>query len=81
MAKRFANVQMSMVWEPLSPKREHAQLVHVFCVLALLRTFCPSEAVVEWAISLRGTFTTSMQGLVETHVFSICLALHSTLAR
>ena len=64
--KRFANVQMSKMWEALAPKRVHAQWVNVWCVLALLRTHCLAEAAIERAISLPRRFTSSMQDLLET---------------
>ena len=56
MVQHFATVQMSKMWEALAPERAHAQLVNVWRVLALLRTYCPAEAAVERAISLRGKF-------------------------
>ena len=77
LLKQFANVQMSTMWEALAPKRAHAQCINVWCVLALLRTRCLAKAAVERAISLRGTFTSSMQDLVETYFLSMCMALHS----
>ena len=79
MVQHFANVQMSKMWEALAPKKAHAQWVNVWCVLALLQTYCPAEATVERAISLRGRFGSSMQDIVETHVLSMCMALHSNL--
>ena len=77
--QHFANMQMSKMWEALAPERAHAQWVNVWRVLALLRTYCPAEAAVERAISLRGRFCSSMQDIVETHVLSMCMALHSNL--
>ena len=70
---------MSKMWEALAPERAHAQWVNVWHVLVLLRPYCPVEAAVERAISLRGRFTGSIQDLVETHVLSMCMALHSNL--
>ena len=77
MVQHFATVQMSKMWEALAPERAHAQWVNVWRVLALLRTYCPAEAAVERAISLRGRFCGSMHDTVETHVVSMCMALHS----
>ena len=79
MVKHFANVQMSKMWETLLPEKVHAQWVNVWRVLALLRTYWPAEAAVERAISLCGTFNGSMQDIVETHVLSMCMAVHSNL--
>ena len=79
MVQHFATVQMSQMWEALAPERAHAQWVNVWRVLALLRTYCPAEAAVERAISLRGRFCSSMHDTVETHVLSMCMALHSNL--
>ena len=79
MVQHFATVQMTKMWEALAPERAHAQWVNVWRVLALLRTYCPAEAAVERAISLRGRFCSSMHDTVETHVLSICMALHSNL--
>ena len=79
MVQHFANVQMSKMWEALAPEKAHAQWVNVWRVLALLRTYCPAEAAVERAISLRRRFISSMQDIVETHVLSMCMALHSHL--
>ena len=42
-------------------------------------TYCRAEAVVECDISLRGEFSSSMQDIVETHVLSMSMALHSNL--
>ena len=79
MVQHFATVQMSKMWEALAPERAHAQWGNVWRVLALLRTYCPAEAAVERAISLRGRFCSSMHDTVETHVLSMCMALHSNL--
>ena len=79
MVQHFANVQMSKMWEALAPERAHAQWGNVWRVLALLRTYCPAEAAVERAISLRGRLCSSMHDTVETHVVSMCMALHSNL--
>ena len=79
MVQHFATVQMSKMWEALAPERAHAQWVNVWRVLALLRTYCPAEAAVERAISLRGRFCSSMHDTVETHGLSMCMALHSNL--
>ena len=79
MVQHFANVQMSKMWEALAPEKPHAQWVNVWRVLALLRTYCPAELAVECAISLPGRFSNSMQDIVETHVLSMCMALHSNL--
>ena len=70
---------MSKMWEALAPERAHAQWVNVWRVLALLRTYCPAEAAVERAISLCGRFCSRPQDIVETHVLSMCMALHSNL--
>ena len=79
VGKRFVNVHTSKMWLALAPEREHAQGVNVCRVLALLRTYCPGEAAVERAMSLRWRFTSSMHDLVETHAPSMCMALHSNL--
>ena len=79
MVQHFATVQMSKMWQALAPERAHAQWVNVWHVLALLRTYCPAEAAVERAISLRGRFCSNMHDIVETHVLSMCMALHSNL--
>ena len=79
MVQHFATVQMSKMWEARPPERAHAQWGNVWRVLALLRTYCPAEAAVERAISLRGRFCSSMHDNVETHVLSMCMALHSNL--
>ena len=79
MVQHFATVQMSKMWEALAPERAHAQWGNVWRVLALLRTYCPAEAAVERAISLCGRFCSSMHDTVETHVLSMCMALHSNL--
>ena len=70
---------MSRMWEALTPEREHVQWVNVWRVLALLRTYCPAEAAVERAIWLRGRFTNSMHDMEDTHVLSMCMALHCNL--
>ena len=54
MVQHFATMQMSKMWEALAPEKAHAQWVNVWRVLALLPTYCPAEAAVERAISLRG---------------------------
>ena len=77
--QHFAIVQMSKMWEALAPERAHAQWVNVWRVLALLQTYCRAEATVERAISLRGRFCSSMHDILETHVLSMCMALHSNL--
>ena len=79
MVKHFANVQMSHMWEALAPEKADAQRVNVWCVVALLQTYCPAEAAVERAISLRGSLSISMRDIAETHVLSMCMALHSNL--
>ena len=79
MVQHFATVQMSKMWEALAPERAHAPWGNVWRVLALLRTYCPAEAAVERAISLLGRFCSSMHDTVETHVLSMCMALHSNL--
>ena len=79
MVHHFANVQMSKMWEALALEKAHEQWVNVWCVIVMLRTCCPTEAVVERGISLRGRLRSSMQDIVETHVLSICMALHSNL--
>ena len=75
----FTTVQMSKLWEASAPERAHAQWVNVWCALAPLRTHCPAEAAVGCAISLRSRFCSSMHDIVETHVPSMCMALHSNL--
>ena len=77
--QHFAILQMSKMWEAWAPERAHAQWVNVWRVLALLRTYCPAEAAVERAISLRGRFCSNMHDIVETHVLNMCMALHSNL--
>ena len=77
--QHFAIVQMSKMWEALAPERAHAQWVNVWHVLTLLRTYCPAEAAVERAISLRWRFCSSMHDILETHVLSMCMALHCNL--
>ena len=79
MVQHFANVQMSKMWEALAPEKAHAQWVNVWRVLALWRTLCPTEGAKEGAISLPGRFSSNMQDIVETHVLSKCMALHSNL--
>ena len=79
MVQHFATGQMSKMWDALAPERAHAQWVNVWRVLALLRTYCPAEAAVERAIALRGRFCSSMHDTVETHVLSMCMALHFNL--
>ena len=79
MLKHFASVQMFKMWEALALEKAHAQWVNVWCVLPFLRIYCPTEAAVKRAISLRGRFSSSMQDIVETHVLSMCMALHSNL--
>ena len=70
---------MSRMWEPFAPEREHLPWVSVWCVLSLLCTYCPAEAAVERASSLRGSFTSSMHDMEDTHVLSMCMALHCNL--
>ena len=53
--------------------------MNVWRVLSLLRAYCPAEAAVERAISLRGRFTGSMHDMEDTHVLSMCMALHCNL--
>ena len=77
--QHFATVQMSKMWEALALERAHAQWVNLWRVLALVRTYCPAEAAVERAISLRGRLRSNMHYIVETHVLSMCMALHSNL--
>ena len=79
VVRTFAKTPMSRMWEALTPEREHVQWVNVWRVLALLRTYCPAEAAVERAISLRGRFTNSMHDMEDTHVLSMCMALHCNL--
>ena len=79
VVRTFAKTPMSCMWEALTPEREHVQWVNVWRVLALLRTYCPAEAAVERAISLRGRFTNSMHDMEDTHVLSMCMALHCNL--
>ena len=79
MVQHFATVQMSKMWDALAPERAHAQWVNVWRVLALLRTYSHVEPAVEGAISLRGRFCSNMHDVVETHVLSMCMALHSNL--
>ena len=79
MVQHFATVQMSKMWQALAPERGHAKWVNVWRVLALLCTYCPTEAAVERAISLRRRFSSNMHDIVETHVLSMCVALHFNL--
>ena len=79
MVPHFANLQMFKMWEALALEKVHAPWVTMWCVLALLRTYWPDKAAVERAISLRGRFRSRMQDIVETHVLSMCMALHSKL--
>ena len=75
----FAKTPMSRMWEALTPEREHLPWVNVWRVLSLLRTYCLAEAAVERAISLRARFTSSMHDMEDTHVLSMCMALHCNL--
>ena len=76
--EQFSKVPMSKIWESLVLDVVHPSWVNVWHVFALLRTYCPVEAAVVQSISLRGRFTTtSMHDMVETHVLSMCMALHS----
>ena len=79
VVQTLAKIPMSRMLEALTPEREHLQWVHVWRVLSLLRTYCPAGAAVEDAISLRGRFTSSMHDIEDTHVFSMCMALHCNL--
>ena len=79
VVRTFAKTPMSRMWEALTPEREHVPWVNVWRVLALLRTYCLAEAAVERAISLRGRFTNSMHDMEDTHVLSMCMALHCNL--
>ena len=79
MIQHCANVQMCKMWEALAPEKAHAQLVNVWCVLALLRTYCLAKAAVECTISVRGRLWSSMDDIVETHLLSPCIALHFNL--
>ena len=54
-------------------------MVNVWRVLSLLRTYCSAEAAVERAIWLRGRFTSNMHDMEDTHVLSMCMALHCNL--
>ena len=74
VVKHFAHARMSKMWEALAAEREHVPWVNEWCVLALLKTYCPAEAAVEQAISLHGRSTTSMCLLS-----SMCMVLHSDL--
>ena len=66
----FAKTTISQVWKALTLAREHFQLVNVWRVLSLLRTYCPAKATVERAISLLGRFTNGMHDMEDTHVLS-----------
>ena len=79
MAQHFANVQMSKIWEAFAPEKAHAHPVNLWRVVALLRRYCPVEDAVERVISLCARFNSSMQDIVETHVLSMCMVLHSSL--
>ena len=79
MVQHFANVQMSNMWEALAHEKAYARWVNLWCVLVLLRTYCPAEVAVECAMSLCWRYSTSTQDIVETHVLSMCMALHSNL--
>ena len=79
MVQHFATVQMCKMWGALEPERAHAQWANVWRVFALLRTYCPAEAAVERAISLQGGLCSNMHDVVETHVLSMCMVLHSNL--
>ena len=70
---------MSRMWEALTPEWENLQWVNIWRVLSLLRTYCPAEAAVGRAISLRGRFTSSMHDMEATHVLSMCMARHCNL--
>ena len=76
VVQTFAKTPMSRLREALTPEREHLQWVNVWRVLPPLRTYCPAEATVERAISMRGRFTGSMHDMEDTHVLSMCMALH-----
>ena len=79
VVQTFAKTPMSRLWEALTPEREHLQWVNFWRVLSLLRTYCPAEAAVERAISLRGRFTGSMHDMEVTQLLSMCMALHYNL--
>ena len=79
VVQTFAKTPMSRMWEALTPEREHLQWVNGWRVLSLLRTYCPAEAAVERAISLRGRFTGRMHDMEDTDVLSMCMALHCNL--
>ena len=79
VVRTFAKTPLSRMWEALTSEWEHVQWVNVWRVLALLRTYCPAEAAVERAISLRGRFTNSLHDMEDTHVLSMCMALHCNL--
>ena len=76
VVQTFAKTPISRMWEALTAEGEHLQWVNVWRVLPLLRTYCPAEVAVECAISLRGRFTSSMHDMEDTHVLSMCMALH-----
>ena len=61
MVQHFANVQMSKMWEAVALEKAHALWVNVWCIHALLRTYCPAKAALQRAISFRGRFS-STQG-------------------
>ena len=65
VVQTFAKAPMFRMWDPLTREREHLQWVNVWPVLSLLRTYCPDEAHVERAFSLRGRFTSRMHGLED----------------
>ena len=79
VVQAFAKTPMSRMWEALTPEREHLPWVNVWCVLSLLRTYCSAEAAIERAVSLSGRFTSSMHDMGDTHVLSMCMALHCNL--
>ena len=72
----FAKTPMSQMWEALDREWEHLPWVNVWRLLPLLLTYCPAEAVIERAISLPRRFTSSMHDMEDTHVSSMCRALH-----
>ena len=79
MLKHVANVQTSELWEALASEKALAHSVNVWCVLELLRTYCPAYAALECSISLRGRLSSSIHDIVDTHVLSMCMPLHSSL--
>ena len=79
VVQTFAKTPIPRMWEALAPEREHLQWVNVWRVLSLLRTYCPAKDAVQRAISLRGRFTSSMHDMEDTHVLSMCMALHCNL--